>query len=341
MEEDLTLNGKNLQFTALKGAISSCGEDYGEIFSEYMQEFLDLEISPDTRRKSYARNCINEIKKSAPNSMQFIKGMARGSGLQLEDVVLLSLHEEIVHQCHCTALLASGPATKDGNTIVGQNWDWEVKLSKYAGLLDLSIKNQPRVLSYHYPGLWTSAGINEHGLALMWTGGGYFPMVRPKVGVPTYAIISELFRFNNTSSAINYLKKINNAGSFIFFLGDDKGHSAIIEAVPGKIEVEEGKNIYTRANHYNLRRIIAASRQKVHKDESTIERQKRINQLAQLYNGSMTANSMKNILEDPILYHTDNRYPVTLDSLMAICKERILIVRRGHPKPSNWKTYYL
>lgn len=91
---------------------------------------------------------------------------------------------EIVHQPHCTALAAAGTATH-GTTIIAQNWDWAPQLYPWAGLLRLALRGSPRVVTYHYPGLWACAGINEHGLALMWTGGGYFPLVPPVVGLPT------------------------------------------------------------------------------------------------------------------------------------------------------------
>ena len=56
--------------------------------------------------------------------------MAEGAGMKLEELVLITLHEELYHRGvlpaveHCTAVGVGPPTTADGNTYVGENWDW-------------------------------------------------------------------------------------------------------------------------------------------------------------------------------------------------------------------------
>lgn len=136
------------------------------------------------------------LKKYAKSSFNFIRGMARGADLPLEAMVLLNLHEEIYHMrtspSHCTGVVLPRKAAKSRKTYVAQNWDWQPQVP-WAGLLRMSRKGGPRILSYHYPGLWNCCGINSFGLALMWTGGGYFPPVEPIPGVPGLRLSEKSF----------------------------------------------------------------------------------------------------------------------------------------------------
>ena len=67
-----------------------------------------------------------EIAHAAP-----LEGMAEGSGLEFEEVVLIALNEELYHLGmvppigHCTVLAAGPPDTGDSNTYVGQNSTFE------------------------------------------------------------------------------------------------------------------------------------------------------------------------------------------------------------------------
>lgn len=336
----------SLDVFSVKGSAGECGLRYGSHFLTLIQGFFAQEIRPDEKKRKYAQKCLPFIRKYAPASLEFLKGMSKGAGISLCDATLLSLHEEIYHRRvaspHCTAIVASAKRTRDHKNIVAQNWDWQPFLFPWPGLVRLQIKRSPRVLAYHYPGLWNCCGINSEGLSLMWTGGGYFPPVLPKVGVPTYVIISELLRKRNVAEALSALLKIPRAGAFIMLLADRSGNTAVIEATPDKIEVQRAEKIMFRANLYMTEKVCRASKQaspNPKKQHSLI----RTAAIARYIKRKplLSVSSVKEILADKHVF-VDMKYrSVTIDQLLAICDETTLLVRRGgavagrHP----WRRY--
>src|SRR5262245_53992380 len=113
------------------------GRAYGTQFKDAIAGFLDREIyrafiqrpNPKEALLRYAGDCAAVIRDVTPIIHDEMEGMAEGSGLKLEELVLLTLHEELYHRGalpkvpHCTAV-AAGPPVTTGRTYVGQTWDW-------------------------------------------------------------------------------------------------------------------------------------------------------------------------------------------------------------------------
>jgi len=338
---------KELQLTSLEGTLLKCGVEYGEEFIDLIRGFCSQEVGDSRARLNYARRCLPLIYKHAPNAARFMEGMSRGSNLSLELVTLLALHEEIYHHKvaalqHCTAVIGRDLRREDA-IVIGQNWDWPPKYIAWPGLLKLSAKGSPSIFSYHLPGLWSCAGINDRGFSLLWTGAGYFPVVKPQVGVPTYALIFEILRLKTVESALHMIATTPRAGSFIFFLGDALGDSAIVEATPRKIVVERKRGIQFRANHFGSTKMIKASRQK----ESSLSRHSAhrivtMNKLLETRNESLTVNRAKELLLSDGVYVDIGFVGMTIDTFITDCKERTFTVRRGGTRNGRrWRTYSL
>ena len=327
-----------------------CGEAYGQALEARIMGFCRQEVRPDASHLQYAARCWSHVQRSAPASARFLKGLAKGARLSIEHLTLLALHEEIVHQHHCTAFAATGAATRGGNTIVGMNWDWGPNLYPWPGLLKLAVKGSPRTAAYHYPGLWASAGINEHGLAFMWTGSGYHPRLQPGVGVPTYILIAEILRQSTVERALAFLKRTKHAGSFIFFLGDAGGATAVVEGMPGRLAIERGDPALSRANHYACDDLVRCSQQHLPRaeDMTTLQRARRMAQLMEQHHGQITPAVAKRVLTDrhgpwPWLHQFPGgpqarELPaMTVDSLFAVSQDRVLWTCRGGREPGPWQ----
>jgi isopenicillin-N N-acyltransferase-like protein len=354
MNNKLT-NQAHLSIETIKGPALEAGRLYGKIFEPMIMGFCSQELKPDETKLNYARECWSHIDKSAPKSAEFMRGMAEGARLSLDHITLLSLHEEIVHQPHCTAFAATGKATEDGSTLVGMNWDWASNLYPWAGLLRLEVTGDPKMLAYHYPGLWASAGINEYGLSLMWTGSGYLPPVRPIVGLPTYVIIAEILRRRNVAEVAEYLQSITHAGCFIFFIGDPSGVVAVIEAAPGKLSIQRSNHVLSRANHYENNQLIECSKQDLNYNKdltTTCYRAERMTNLLEENHGRLTIETAKNILTDrdgngpfihqfPFGQRAHKLEGMTIDSLLADCNNKVLWTCRGGREPGPWQSLTL
>lgn len=328
--------------TTIKGNTAwKCGVEYGQRFSTLIRGFIAQEVTPTKEKIMLARQCYALVTQYAPVSAFFMKGIAKGCGLPLDAVAVLSLHEEFYHRrslpSHCTAISALPKVVKGAKTIIGQNWDWQPQLYPWPGLLRLSIKGSPTVLAYHYPGLWNCCGVNSKGLALMWTGAGYFPPLAPTKGLPTYVMVSEVMRKNTLNDALSFLKATPRAGCFIFVLADALGRSAVVEATPSSLAIEKGTELLYRANLYVLPETKKASHQErpSKKKHHSVIRMCAIERFIKNKKGKLDIDGFKRILSDPNVFVDRSFRSMTVDQFIAVCEDRSLYVRRGGHNDSN------
>lgn len=318
----------------------ACGRQYGEAQAERIAVFMEAEgLSPD-RQGAYAAQCWRELVNWQQPVVEFVRGMADGCGRSVEEMTLLILHEEVIHSEHCTAFGATAAATRDGDPVVAQNWDWSPKLFPWPHLLRVKSNATPAVLTYAYPGLWASAGVNEHGLALVWTGAGYYPSVPPLPGIPTYALIAGILQCESCSSAARLVAQTSNAGCFIFLLADTQGDLLVIEGWPGSVHMTWHPDCVGLANQFVSETACRATNQKLPPASvahTTQARHERVLDLLASHRGSMEPGDVQSILRDhgaapgcTICQHADPaRETVTIDSFYALPVQRELWIARG------------
>jgi isopenicillin-N N-acyltransferase like protein len=156
------------------------GRQYGRQFRDGIHTFLEREIygafigrpSPKDHMRRYVEACTREVCRFSPVIHDELEGMAEGSGVELDELVLITLHEELFHKGvlpkvdHCTAVAVGPPDTADQCTYVGQTWDWMESVFGMSSMLHWRRSEGPSVLAYAFPGLWVGAGLNSAGLAL-------------------------------------------------------------------------------------------------------------------------------------------------------------------------------
>lgn len=335
----------------LRGTARRCGRDYGETQAEAIDAFLHMEVAPDRQRLRYAGRCWEMLQQWRKPVPEFARGIAEGARLPVEEITLLLLHEEIVHTKPCTALGATRAGTKDGRPIIGQNWDWNSYLYPWSSLLRLRSDDGPAALHYAYPGLWAAAGINEHGLSLVWTGAGYLPKIKPIVGIPTYALIAGLLACKDCAKALALLRRTVNAGCFVFFIADAAGEVWVIEGVPGRMEMVRADDVITRANHYECAGIARRARQNLDQIEnplvSTQYRGPRMAALAQRFCGKINRHVMERCLRDEGVGDGRNicgrpkgtRRGLAIDSFYCLPVQREFWIARGIQTRHAYRRY--
>src|SRR5688500_3249591 len=102
------------EIAEFKGSALACGRAYGEAQAEAIRAFLFMEVAPDRARLNYARRCWRKLSEWEKPIAEFMRGIAQGSGLTIEETTLLLAHEEIVHTKNCTAFGATRTGTADG-----------------------------------------------------------------------------------------------------------------------------------------------------------------------------------------------------------------------------------
>ena len=236
--------------------LRQAGRDYGYRFKNLIRGFCAQEIATisryNPRYNLYLKRCKPFIKKEAPNALSFYEGVSEESTIDLDVLLSLSLHEEYYHMnfvefmTHCSLLISPNKR----NVLMGQNWDWPCRYYPWTGVTQLQFPRNLKIWTYHLPGLPIGNAMNSAGLALAWTGAGYFPTVAPKSGVPTYLILIELMLKRTVKDAVKYLENCTIAGASIIGLVDKTGKHALVEVLPGRISFDRGSSLLFRANHF-------------------------------------------------------------------------------------------
>jgi hypothetical protein len=248
----------------IAGTARERGRQYGRQVSDLTHEFLDREIytafvgKPALKEDMlrYADACWRVIRAECPIIADELEGMAEGTGLRLEEHVLVTLHEELYHRGvlppvpHCTAVAVGPPETRNGGCYVGQTWDWMPTVAGMSTMLHWRRKEGPSLLAYAFPGLWVGAGLNANGLALCWTSADLGQKGQTvRVGLPSYVFLSHLLYQENLEAVRESASKNKHAGWFTFVIGDGQGRLLNVEGSPAGLELEESTGRLIRVGY--------------------------------------------------------------------------------------------
>lgn len=337
--------------TVIAGKPRERGRLYGRKFEDGIRAFLDREIygpfakSPTTRDDllRYAGQCEKTIRSYSPEITMELEGMAEGAGLRLEEIVLMNLHEELYHRGvlppieHCTAIAAGPPSTSDGNTYVGQTWDWMASVYGMSSMLLWKRAEGPSVLAYAYPGLWVGAGLNSAGIALTWTsaaiGKGESDIAGPRVGIPSYVLIAHILYQDSLDAAIEEARRATHAGWFTFVLADGEGRLANIEGSPKELAVERSRGHIARVG-YGTRQMTRTA------DDRPIKRHAQCQRMGDLLDhgrAKLDRVAIQGFFGDH--ESTICKHFSTLDAMLFDCTNRVAYVARGPGCSGRWKAF--
>jgi len=368
--------------TTISGTPRERGRQYGRAFRDPIRSFLDTEIyqtftrvssdssaafsdagvygeiyvppkKPPTRDDllRFAGACAKEIRAYSPTIHEELEGMAEGTGLRLEEIVLVTLHEELghggalPHVDHCTAIAAGPPDTADGHTYVGQNWDWMESVHGLSSMLLWKRPEGPSVLAYSYPGLWAGAGMNSAGVALCWTSGAGLGIPGPRVGIPSYVLIAQMLYQDSLQAAVEEARRAKHAGWFVFVLADGEGRLANVEGTPRQLAVEFSRG-------HVARWLYGTAELTRRPDGQTARRHPRCQRMYDLLGGSkgrLDRERLQRCFADhqsdgkawsTVCTHFDQGAASgTVDSMLFDTTKREAYVTRGPACSARWKTF--
>lgn len=238
----------------VEGDPRECGRAYGKLFRDGIRSFLNKEIfdafvgKPSSREQlfDYAADCGEVLRAECPLVAEEFAGVAEGSGLTFDEIVLINLHEELYHRGelpkhgHCTAVAVGPPDTENQQTYVGQTWDWMASVAGKSSVVEWRRKDGVSVLAYGFPGMPTGAGLNSEGIALCWTSAALGEKGQvPRVGIPSYALIAHLLAQKDIAGVIREAEKDKHAGWFTFVMADGNGNLVNVEGSPEGVAVEQ------------------------------------------------------------------------------------------------------
>lgn len=195
--------------------------------------------------------------KFAPEVVAELKGIASGSQLPFEEILYLytvyerSFFDQLVSD-KCTSFAAQGTATLDGSVICGQTND--ERLDEYRSEVDCVVHHTDPVtnletLIYSHPGIPAYMGMNNYGLAVMWT---FIDNGNRKEGLPTAGIIRGLLACKTLAEARTFLIEVPHAVPNQFTLAHATDGLASFECFPNQLYEQESAAIMIHANHNSI-----------------------------------------------------------------------------------------
>ncbi len=250
---------EKLDTVEISGRPFERGKEYGTELKDRIGGFVEYLLDEFSKEDVSQEEILNHTKKYLPFIEEYsteiyeeMRGIAEGSGRSQEEIALISLHEErstfSTLGGECTTFAATGEATVDGGTYMGQTWDITPKLCTNANpfLLKVNRDEGPDFLSYTYPGMMAGAGLNEAGIGLSWNS---VPRLDIDYGVPTYVIIERVLQQDKIGDALSAVLSADRAGCFNFVISG-KSEIYSIEATSNGAEIIYSRKTIGHANHY-------------------------------------------------------------------------------------------
>lgn len=319
------------------------GVQAGDLVERYL---LWIEMSTGKSRDVLCQNAFAFyplIKGLSPLLMDEIRGLADGAKIRFAEALLCQARAEAgrVNEGGCTAFALTGSATKNGQTLAGQNQDLEPEYADVSILLHVQpTDHRPRALMFTFAGQLGYSGMNECGLAHFANALYDCPW---RFGLPHYPLKRVMLEQRNILSCIKILKEhpTCSAGNMVFCTG--QGKIADVEVRPEGVVCfqDENPDVILHANHY-LTPEFSPNETKSLPDSYT--RLDRMRKLVRQSLGEITVETMKLILAD----HEGNPGGIcrhgkvgmhSVSGYIADPDNGLLHVRRGHGCLGSWEAY--
>ena len=354
------------EFTAFplyefSGTEREIGRQYGEECKDKIQHMINwwydnlVEIMPDKSLKEMmaaTKQFEAPIKDYAPELYDEIVGIAEGSGASLEEILFLQGSYELDAAfpvfMACTSYACSGKATKDGKTLLGQNYDWYT--ASDVVVLRIKPQNGPSYLTVTLAGHLGQVGINEYGI-------GQFVniLLYPKsvVGVPYNVIANKVLLQKNVPDQIRAITQAPRAIAFNHMLAGKDGEIIDVETSPDKCGcILPDRDILAHSNHYLCHYLQQYDLNDQSSFPDSFLRQYRLQQLMEDKRGELCPQVMMQILQDhrgwpdSICRHLDMQGPTferfeTSMSMISVPEEGKIYATANPCENPNYHLYTL
>jgi isopenicillin-N N-acyltransferase-like protein len=274
-----------------------------------------------------------------------IRGISKGANMSFEEALLLQIRGEVIYTFAggCSAFVLSRDATKDGQLIIGQNWDHPIDLDLMV-VLHLTPKDGPAQLMLTFAGLTSYMGINAAGI-------GQFANALPwgwcKVGIPHYPFKWRVYRETSLSGIRRVVEETKTVqpGNYVFC--DGSGEIADVEMTPeGAVWLEDKEGFFVHTNHF-LGEPFASRPDLPPLLEDSVPRYHRLYSLVQESYGKISVPLMQGFLSD------HDNYPVSIcrhEQAPGLCtsasfigepERGLLHICAGNPCEGEYVTYSL
>jgi len=238
------------------------GRAYGEAARERIRKILSVyrEIFQSTTGETWEQTVVRggpfiaRAKIFAPDLVAEIQGIAAGADRKFEDIFLLNARSEILFNPQvlaqeCTAIAALPEATKNGDMLLAQNWDWYNEVVNCQVVLKIGPReDKPALITFTEAGQLAKIGMNAAGIGLVVNN---LTSDQPRIGVPWIFLTRRILESSYLAQALGYVLNTARAHSINFLIGYAAGEAASLETSPVEEHVLWPENgICAHTNHY-------------------------------------------------------------------------------------------
>jgi isopenicillin-N N-acyltransferase-like protein len=257
----------------LSGSPGAMGLAHGRAFASQIKHNVSFYIAwisratrlPPASLLEVARRFAPVLAKHHPALLEEIKGIAKGSGRSVDELLLLNARTEMKTMAvpdargskttpGCTALALTG--TKQKSLALGQNWDWHPDLAGAQVILRIEPSEGPRLVTFTEAGMVGKVGFNQHRLGVclnFLTRTVAHPL--DEVGVPLHCLLRAVMGCSSVEEAFKLVAWAPRCGSSSFLLAQHSKKVGIqalaLEFTPnatGRIPMRDGFVVHT--NHF-------------------------------------------------------------------------------------------
>lgn len=356
-----------------KGSFYDIGRQYGEACRERIKETIEevwvrmiKAYNPEADKKqmvAIGKRFLDSYK-GEPDLLDELKGIAEGANVNFDEVLFIQTGIELLEYWPklvkgetkvnpakiggCTSFAATGKATKNGETISGQNEDW-IPTSEPI-LMRLQPDKGPRVLGLTLPGCFVTEGINSAGLACQ---ANLIVTTNSGIGIPPDGgMRQKVLHQKNIGDALGAIYTTKRASASNFVIASDEGDIIDVEATRDDVSVLHPQNyILVHTNNLVTERFKDTDLMAQLLPDSYL-RVNRMRRLMEEHYGELSVDIMKKLLTDhngrpdSICRHLDVEDPpdqrlLTVASIISVPREQKMYISNGNPCENDYLEYRL
>lgn len=290
------------------------GEQAKELIKICVEHYKDRFLKQGDSWESvcnYAMSFVPTVIENMPELFEEAKGIAEGSSLTIEDIMVVNCRYEItkfpkISECTTAAVLPS--ASRDNKTYVIKNWDYSQYIMPHMVLLSVKTPDGFSMFGITEAGQMVRDGFNSNGIAIV---NNNLQSVddHPGTAIPVTFLRRNVLSCKNFDEAKNMILNAKRTVSSNVLIADCNGNALDFETYPNGADILEATNgILTHANHF----VVKPER------DALVDRPKnrdtRLYELLNRQNGDITVEYIMECMKD------HEYYP------LSIC---------GHPNPQG------
>jgi isopenicillin-N N-acyltransferase like protein len=346
---------------SLEGTAYECGLQHGTAAAERVAKTIGYYLPAFLRQAKLSREEIHararsygtQIEQIDADLYQEIKGIAAGAKQALEDVIAVNCRTELLYgslggtkpATECTTVVALPEATRDGNLLVGKNWDWRSPAIESVVVLRIRQQGKPALTMVVEAGMVGRDGFNEHGILVC---GNLLVSThdRGAAGVPIPILRRRILHSVHYCDAIDSLAMAPRGASGNYLIAHRDGVAIDFETTPEQVYVVyPERGLLTHSNHFQSVVAQSTGATKYYTGD-TLYRDFRARQLLEPKIGRITIDDIKAVMKDEFgapraICRSPHEYggesTMTIASLIFDPRNGVLHVAAGQPTQSEYQ----